>query len=403
MLKTFERFTGKDRHIVVGLMSGTSVDGVDAAVCEIEGHGRGNLKLRILGGHSEAFDSGLRESILNLCKAGGGSTAEICELNFVLGEVIAHTAKNAVQAADLSMADIDLIGSHGQTVAHYPPGGPHAGIRKGSTLQIGEAAVIAERTGVPVVSNFRPRDMAAGGQGAPLVPFADWLLFSSDTEHRVALNIGGIANVTWMPAGCSPDQVVAFDTGPGNMILDTLAEKISGGKLAYDNDGNIARQGRADTKFLDELMTHDFFQRPPPKSTGREEFGADFALSVFAQGVTRGLSPSDILATATLLTARSIAVGIKKSLPLEPAGHAVKFSVFAAGGGVRNGLLMSMLKNELGEINLCLSESFGMPMQYRECAAFAILARETMLGRPSNLPHATGARGPRVLGNITPA
>ena len=403
MLKTFERFTRKDRHIVVGLMSGTSVDGIDAAVCEIEGHGRGKLKLRILGGHGEAFDAALRERILNLCKTGGGSTAEVCELNFILGEVFAHAAKNAVQAADLSMADIDLIGSHGQTVAHFPPGGAHAGIRKGSTLQIGEAAIIAERTGVPVVSNFRPRDMAAGGQGAPLVPYADWLLFSSDMEHRVALNIGGIANVTWMPAGCSPDQVVAFDTGPGNMVLDALAEKISGGKLAYDNDGNIARQGRVNTAFLDELMAHDYFQRLPPKSTGREEFGNDFALSVFEQGIARSLSSSDILATATMLTARSIAVSITRLLHFEPTGPAPKFSVLAAGGGVRNGVLMSMLKSELSGIDLCLSDGFGMPMQYRECAAFAVLARETMLGHPSNLPHATGARGARVLGDITPA
>ncbi len=396
MLATFERFSRKDIHIVIGLMSGTSVDGVDAAVCSIEGHGRGRMKLRVLGSHSEPFEAPLRERILNLCNAGGGSTAELCELNFVIGEVFAHTAKNAAQAAELGLDQIDLIGSHGQTVAHFPPGGAHGGIRQGSTLQIGEAAVIAERTGVPVVSNFRPRDMAAGGQGAPLVPFADWLLFSSDIENRVALNIGGIANVTWMPAGCSPDQVVAFDTGPGNMILDALAERISGGKLMYDHDGNLARQGRVNVEFLDALMSHPYFKRLPPKSTGREEFGGDFAASVFDQGTARGLSSFDILATATMLTVRSIAASIKG------IAGAAKLQVLAAGGGVRNGHLMSMLSHELGGMGFFLSESFGIPMQLRECAAFAILARETMLGRPSNLPHATGARGSRVLGDITP-
>ena len=379
-------------------MSGTSVDGVDAAVCRISGHERGSFKVRVVGEHTEPFEPSVRERILGLCKSGGGSTAEICELNFIIGDVFANAAIGAARVADLPLTEVDLIGSHGQTVAHFPPGGAHAGMRHGSTLQIGEAALIAERTGVPVVSNFRPRDMAAGGQGAPLVPYADWLLFSSETEHRLALNIGGIANVTWMPAGKTPDGVIAFDTGPGNMVLDALAEKISGGKLAYDKGGAMARAGSVNEAWLTELLAHPYFKRTPPKSTGREEFGSDFALAVFEKGSARGLSGNDILATATQLTARSIADSIRKL-----AGHdTAKFTVLAAGGGVRNDCLMEMLKSALGDIAFDSSERFGIPAQFRECAAFAILARETMLGRCSNLPGATGARGPRILGCITP-
>jgi anhydro-N-acetylmuramic acid kinase len=402
MFRLVQRFTQRDTHTVIGLMSGTSVDGVDAAVCRISGHGRGNLKLRVVGEHSEPFDPQIRERILALCKTGGGSTAEICELNFILGDVFAQAALNAAQAAELPLTEIDLIGSHGQTIAHFPPGATHTGIRRASTLQIGEAAIIAEKTGVPVVSNFRPRDMAAGGQGAPLVPFADWLIFSSQTENRLALNIGGIANVTWMPASTSPDGVVAFDTGPGNMILDALAEKISGGKLAYDHGGNLARSGKVDATLLNELLAHPYFHRAPPKSTGREEFGNDFAMTVYEKGVARILSGNDILATATMLTARSIADSITTLAGNHPSATALKFKVLAAGGGVRNDCLMEMLRNALGNIEFELSERFGVPTQFRECAAFAILARETMLGRPSNLPAATGARGPRILGDITP-
>ncbi|MEI6236190.1 MAG: anhydro-N-acetylmuramic acid kinase, partial [Planctomycetota bacterium] len=354
------------------------------------------LKLRVLSTYHEAFEPDIRARILALCKPDGGNSAEICELNFVLGEIFAHAAKNATQAAELAMRDIDFIGSHGQTIAHFPPGGIHAGLRQGSTLQIGEAAVIAERTGVPVVSNFRPRDMAAGGQGAPLVPYADWLLFSSETEHRIALNIGGIANITWMPAGGASDKILGFDTGPGNMILDALVDKISGGTLAYDKGGEMARAGSVNTTLLSTWLANPYFKRTPPKSTGREEFGSTFALAMYAEGLALGLSANDILATATQLTARSIAAEINRLVAGAPA------TIIAAGGGVRNDFLMDLLRNELPGIAIHPSDVFGLPSQSRECAAFALLARETMLGRQSNLPSATGARGLRVLGDITP-
>lgn len=401
MLATLQRFCGKDTHRVIGLMSGTSVDGIDAAVCELSGHGRGDLKIRILGTHAQAFDAGLRARILEACRPDGGSSRELCELNFMLGEELAHAAKNAVQAASLSMSEIDLVGSHGQTVAHYPPGSGNSGsgVQRGSTLQIGCAAVIAERTGLPVVSNFRPRDMAAGGQGAPLVPFADWLLFSSASVNRAALNIGGIANVTWLPAGTNPDAVEAFDIGPGNMVLDALAAEFSGGKLACDRDGTLAAAGRVDEAFLQELLAHPYFERKPPKSAGREEFGAAYSRALLLNGIARKLAPSDIMATAAALTARSIARELNALAARSPAGTP---ELFVAGGGVLNPVLMALLKNALPGWRVDSTQRLGVPPQWRECAAFAILARETLLGRSSNLPGATGARGGRVLGEITP-
>ena len=386
---------------MIGLMSGTSVDGIDAAVCELSGHGRGELKIRILGTHAQAFEAGLRARILAACRPEGGSSRELCELNFILGEEFAHAAKNAVQAACLSMSEIDLVGSHGQTVAHYPPGSGDsgAGLLRGSTLQIGCAAVLAERTGLPVVSNFRPRDMAAGGQGAPLVPYADWLLFSSATVHRAALNIGGIANVTWLPAGAHADAVVAFDTGPGNMVLDALAAEFSAGKLSCDFDGALAAAGTVAEEFLQELLAHAYFERRPPKSAGREEFGAAFSSALLARGIVKKLAPADIMATAAALTARSIARELNALAARAPAGTP---ELFVAGGGVLNPVLMRMLKNALPGWRVDTTQRLGLPPQWRECAAFAILARETMLGRTSNLPSATGARGGRVLGDITP-
>src|SRR5579862_2868185 len=398
MKNIFERFSSTETHRVIGLMSGTSVDGVDAALCEISGQGRGKLSVKILSEFSSPYPAPLRERILAACKPGGGSSAEICELNFVIGEEFAHAAKNAIYAAGLEAHDIDLIGSHGQTIWHSPTGRAYvpAGLAKGSTLQIGEAAVIAERTRVPVVSNFRARDMAAHGQGAPLVPYADWMLFSSKTVSRVALNIGGIANVTVMPAGCEADEVVAFDTGPGNMILDALAERFTGGKLLYDKDGKLAQAGKVDAVLLEELAQHKYFERQPPKSTGREEFGAEFARELYEKGIASGLSGNDILATATMLTARTIARILLMLHDLQLP------ELIVAGGGTRNPVLMKMLSAELSGWKVRSTDELGIPAHLRECVAFAILARETMLGRPSNLPSATGARAPRMLGDITP-
>jgi anhydro-N-acetylmuramic acid kinase len=396
MTKKLFALPKKRAHLVIGLMSGTSVDGVDAALCELSGRGRGSLKVKLLAEYTENYSPALRRRVLAACEAQGGGSAEICELNFLIGEIFARSANGVMRRAGFKAAEVDLIGSHGQTVAHLPPGRGGAA----STLQLGEPAVIAERTGVKVVSNFRARDMAAGGEGAPLAPFVDYLLFSDDRETRVALNIGGIANVTYLPAvkaaPAAAAGVIAFDTGPGNMIIDALVQHATGGKQPFDHGGKLAASGRVNQKLLAALLRHKYFRRPPPKSTGREDFGAAYARKLRA--ANRALAPRDLIATATAFTARSIGAALKNFL--QPKGPLAE--VIVSGGGALNPVLLEMLQSELPGIKISTSAAHGLPVKAKECAAFAILARETALGRPANLPAATGAAGPRILGQITP-
>jgi anhydro-N-acetylmuramic acid kinase len=267
----------------------------------------------------------------------------------------------------------------------------------GSTLQLGEPAVIAERTGLMVVSNFRTRDMAAGGQGAPLVPFVDYLLFSSESANRVALNIGGISNVTYLPAHGRAEDTLAFDTGPGNMIIDAMVHYMTQGGQGYDRDGMIAESGTVNRGLLNKMMEHPFFHRPPPKSTGREEFGLEYAVKMYE--FNSQIMPRDIVATATQFTALTISDALKKFV--QPKGKIDE--IIVSGGGAFNPVLMEHLNKNLPGIKVLTSDTLGTPVKAKESMAFAILARETALGRPSNLPTATGAAGPRVLGQITPA
>lgn len=392
MLLPLKEFRAKLSHFVIGLMSGTSADGVDAALCELSGQGRGKLKVRLVAGYTEEYPPELGTRVLALCEPGRGTAAEICELNFLIAEVFARSANGAMRKAGLAADRIDAIGSHGQTVWHIPP---HADAH-GSTLQLGEPAVIAERTGVLVVSNFRARDMAAGGQGAPLVPYVDYLLFSDDHKTRVALNIGGIANLTYLPAGGKAEDTLAFDTGPGNMIIDALVQFASESRQTFDRDGAKAASGRVDRQLLDELLAHDFLQRPPPKSTGREQFGAQFARELRQKHPD--LPSEDLIATATAFTTASIAGSVRRFLA--PRGRVDELIV--AGGGALNPVIMQRLRDELPETKIDVSDEYGVPLKAKEAIAFAILARETLLGRPGNLPSATGASGPRVLGQITP-
>lgn len=399
----FEQFRAKETHRVIGLMSGTSADGIDAALCEISGRGRGQLKVKLLAHHALALPEFLRERVLSACQRDGGSSAGICELNFLLGEAFAAACVGVMEQAGVSASDVDLIGSHGQTVHHLPPRTDANEFQIGATLQIGEAAVIAERTGVTVVNNFRTRDVAAGGQGAPLVPFVDDLLFADAHESRVVLNIGGISNLTWLPAGAPSDATLAYDCGPGNMIIDAMVSYMTQGEQTYDRDGDLAASGAVHPQLLEAMMQHPFLKRSPPKSTGREEFGADYAVDMYEWGTQRGLviMPRDILATATLFTARSIAESIREFiLPRAKGGTLAR--VIVSGGGALNPVLMANLQEELPDVAVQISDVFGIPLKAKESVAFAILARETALGRPSNLPSATGAKGPRVLGQITP-
>ncbi len=353
---------------VLGLMSGTSTDGIDAALCEIGA----DSQIELLAFECAPYSPDLRQRVLDAC-ANRADVAEIARLNVAIGEAFAaHTS-----AMFDKYGRAELIGSHGQTVCHLPT--------EGVTLQIGEACILAEQTGVPVVSDFRQRDVAAGGQGAPLVPYADWVTMLHPTRDRVILNIGGIANVTILPATCELDAVRAWDTGPGNMVIDALAQRFFG--VPFDENGELAARGVA-TKIA---LNDDYFARVPPKSCGREEFGADFAARL-----AQGLSPHDALATATALTAISIGISIQKFADLRP-----NYEVIVSGGGARNHTLMAMLRAQLPQALVVTSAEIGINGDAREAMAFALLAAQTWNRVPTSVPGATGAKGPRVLGKIS--
>lgn len=376
---------------VMGLMSGTSADGVDAALVELYG-APPNLEWQILGHTAIAFPAPLRERILTSSNPNTSSVDKLCALNFALGEFYAEVVIRAAADAGFALNQIDLIGSHGQTVWHAPAG-PEA-----STLQIGEAAVIAEKTGIPVISNFRPRDIAAGGQGAPLVSYVDSLIFRHDTQYRALQNIGGIGNVTFLPPRCMPNEpVIAFDTGPGNMLIDDAAARISAGHLTFDVDGKIAAAGKVHHGLLDELLGDPYFQKPPPKTTGREYFGKEFADHFWETAQSLKMSDEDSLATLTQLTASSIAWAYQTHLPGLPD------EIILSGGGARNKTLLRMLSGQLPSSTIILIDDLGVTSEQKEAFAFAILAYETWHRRPGNLPEATGADHPAILGNITPA
>jgi anhydro-N-acetylmuramic acid kinase len=378
--------------LVIGLMAGTSADGIDAALVRLEGPSTA-LRWEFLGHAHRPFERGLREAILAACSPASSSVDQLCRLNFVLGEELAQAAQQVAACASPPVR-ADLIGSHGQTVWHDVA----ADGRVTSTLQIGEAAVIAARTGIATVADFRVADIAAGGQGAPLAPFADYLLFHDPQKFRAIQNIGGIANVTLLPPGCAQADVIAFDSGPGNMIMDALAERASGGLELIDRNGHMAAEGRVHSVWLEELLDHPYFQRPPPKTTGRELFGKQYAQNLWEQGVALGLSPQDILATATALTATTIAA------PLVAAGITHGRSIdelILGGGGGENPALVRMLASQLPQTRILRHEAFGIPSQAKEALAFAILAYAAYRRETNNVPSATGARRPVVMGKMS--
>jgi anhydro-N-acetylmuramic acid kinase len=378
-------------RLIIGLMSGTSADGTDAALCEIAGAGE-NTRARVLAHLTIPFQRALRERIYAL---GEADAPELCEMNVLLGDAFADAALAVCQAAGVSPRDVHLVGSHGQTAAHRP----RSAGRIGATLQIGEASVIAERTGLPVVCDFRVRDVAAGGEGAPLVPLVDHLLFRTPRLHRAIQNIGGIANVTLV--GATFDDLVAFDTGPGNMALDAVARAASRGLDSYDTDGRRSARGRVDAALLAELHSHPFLAQPPPKSTGRELFGRSFVYPLLDRFAARapsapGLSPlDDLLATLTRFTAETIARAYREHLPAPPD------EIYLCGGGAANPTLRAHLEELCAPVPVRDTGALGVDPKAKEAVAFAVLANETLFGHPGNVPRATGARGPRVLGKIS--
>ena len=360
--------------IGIGLMSGTSADSIDAACVRFAG-APPRLDWELLSFVTLPMTAELRQEIFAAFRPETGTVDKLCQLNFTLGEWFAKASLEAVKAANLTPAQVDFIGSHGQTVWHIPP---NSGEGVASTLQLGNPAVIAERTGITVVSDFRSRDMAAGGQGAPLVPFVDNLLLSHPTLSRAVQNIGGIGNVTWLPAG-GAGEAFGFDTGPGNMLLDRAAEVLTQGQMHCDMDGKMAFAGKIQENFLQKWMSEEpYFTRKPPKSTGRELFG---------------VQRCDVYLTA--FTARSTAEAYKNFLPALPD------EVLLCGGGARNPAIAAMLQKELPNSRIGRTEDAGLPGDSKEAVAFAVLGYETMNRRPGNLPAATGAKGPVILGSIT--
>jgi anhydro-N-acetylmuramic acid kinase len=389
--KTIAALAARKRLRVAGLMSGTSADGVDVAVADI-----GPKGVRVVAFDTFAYPKAAKKLVFELFNARTARVEAVCHANFVLGEVFAAAVLRLCREQGVALASLDLIGSHGQTICHLPQGRRFGRTLVRSTLQIGEPSVIAERTGITTVADFRPRDVAAGGEGAPLVPYTDWVLFADRRKTRCVQNIGGIANVTFLPAGGGVDSVLAFDTGPGNMIIDRLAWLASGGRRNFDKDGALAARGRVDGKLLAELLRHQYFARRPPKSTGREEFGAEFAARLWARATRRGMEPRDLLATATALTARSIAEAYRRFLPGRPD------EVILCGGGARNPTLVALVKEELPAARVGVMDEWGIDADAKEAISFAILARETIRGAAGNVPAATGARRRVVLGKIVP-
>lgn len=378
--------------LIVGLMSGTSLDGVDAALVSVDGRSLSDLSWEMIGFQTIPYSDQRREAIHRGILAG---TAEsLCDLHAQLGEWLAEAVREACDATGVDLADVDLIGSHGQTVWHRPP----AGDSRGSTLQLGDPATIAERTGVPVVSDFRMRDVAAGGHGAPLVPWVDQTLFALPHRARALQNIGGIGNVTWVPPRGSPEPVLAFDTGPGNALIDATVEAATDGRMNFDRDGKLAEQGTVDESLLEELLGHPFFALEPPKSTGREAFGQPFAHRLIEAVRPEGDRDwLDLVATLTELTARTITDAYR--LWVLPRGVS---EVIVSGGGALNPTLMRRIRNLLEPIPVLDGGVLGVDPGAKEALAFAMLAWAHANGIPANAPAATGAAGPRILGSYTP-
>jgi anhydro-N-acetylmuramic acid kinase len=369
---------------VAGLMSGTSADGIDVAIINLLGS-----KAKLLAFDTIAYPAPVRKLILSMCAGDKVEVGRISDLNVLIGHCFGEALVQVAKANRIALKKIDLIGSHGQTVHHNPTGRL---VR--STLQLGEAAEITQRTGITTVSDFRPADIAAGGQGAPLVSFADSLLLRHPKKNRVIQNIGGIANATYLPAGKS-QRVIAFDTGPGNMILDQIVSTSTRNRQHYDSNGNGAKKGQVSQTFLRKLLKHNYFKLKPPKTTGRETFGTSFTEKMMIEAKRLGLSRNDSLATLTALTVESIANAYKKFLPKIPD------EVLVCGGGVHNQTMMRMLHNRLHPIKVMDLSQLGIDSDAKEAISFAILARETIRETPNNIPNATGAKKAVVLGKIS--
>ncbi len=391
---------GSRERLVVGLMSGTSVDAIDVALVRIAPIAGGERRrVALIAQSATPFAPALREAIFDLFPPNTGTIARLAQLDVLLGEAFAAATRDLLAGAGVAPGEVDLIGSHGQTVYHAPHPQPSGGALPAVpvTVQIGSGAIIAARTGITTVYDFRPSDLALGGEGAPLVPYVDYLIFGDD-ESLAIQNIGGIGNVTVIARDQGPAGLYAFDTGPGNMLIDALAVATSGGARQYDTDGLLAASGTVSAALLADALEDGYFARQPPKSTGREEFGLPYAAEFRAKGRSLGLSDADLLATATALTARTIADAYRRFiLPQTPLD-----AVLLCGGGAHNPTLRRMLAAELAPLPVGNVEERGLSADAKEAIAFAVLAYETAHGRPGTLPSTTGTSRPAILGSIAP-
>jgi anhydro-N-acetylmuramic acid kinase len=386
--------TKKDM-IVAGVMSGTSADGINVALVRI--HRRSHVPFELIGHTEYSYPKKVRAAVLAAMNATRASVADLARLNFLLGELYADAVLATVRQF---RTKVELVGCHGQTLYHQGEPKIFLGRKVAATWQTGEAAIIADRVGVPVVSDFRPADMSAGGKGAPLVPFLDYLLFRDARVGRLVQNIGGIANMTVIPANAGSSDVAAFDTGPGNMVIDSVTEKLFG--KPFDRGGKIAASGRVLDKVIRETLRRDFFEKKPPKTAGREEFGREFVRE-FLRSCGRSRK-QDAVATATALTARSIADAARRFVLNASSARKAGFrEMILSGGGAKNSTLVAMLAGELASLGLQLrfSDEFGLPSAAKEAVAFAVLAHETWHRRASNVASATGATRAAVLGKIS--
>jgi anhydro-N-acetylmuramic acid kinase len=384
--------------LVLGLMSGTSADGIDVALARISG-APPNLHAKLLGHTSSAFPSALRKEILRIAEQHPTTAGELSKLNFRLGEVFAQAALAACRTFRVFPRRIALIGSHGQTIFHQAKPVHYFGRRTVSTLQIGEPSAIAARTGITTVGDFRPADIALGGQGAPLVPYADYLLYRHEKLGRVSLNLGGIANITVIPGSAKPADIIAFDTGPANMLIDALVAHFSHGRQRFDKGAQLAMKGR-DIPLLNSLLLKEpYLYEPPPKSTGREYFGEEYLRKLLQIGRKYRAKPNDLIRAATWFTAVSVRLAIELFVLPKTKVH----QLIVSGGGANNPLIYSILSEfyQHNGIEVLKSSRFGIPIDAKEAFAFALLAYETFHRRPSNRPSATGAHARAILGKIS--
>ncbi len=376
---------------VLGIMSGTSGDGVDVALCDITG-APPRLEAHILHGQTVPYAPTMRQRILSACNPQTSDVRALCLLNFDLADAFTEAITSLLKQHHIAPEDVDLIASHGQTVWHE--------VREGAvfaTLQLGTSALLAERTGITTLADFRVRDVAAGGQGAPLTGYVDWLLLRHETRWRAVQNIGGMGNVTFLPPlSHTATDFIAFDTGAGNALIDAAVYELTGGKLTYDEDGRMAQSGDVKTEWVQWLLNDEFFKQPPPKTTGREKFGSARAQEIIKEGKEHGFSDNDIIASLTAFTTESIAMAYEQFSP-SPIQE-----VIVGGGGKHNITLMNWLSQRLNTPVLT-HEDIGIDSDYKEALVFAVLAYETWHNRPSTLPSQTGARHASVLGHIVPS